>query len=58
MSARSMHTFTYNEKVYYDHVSTIIVGNDYFCESGIYSALMSNYVGVFFPDDFLWDGPD
>ena len=52
-----MHTFAYNEKVYYDHVSAI-VGNDYFCESGIYSVLISNFVGVFFPDDFLWDSFD
>ena len=33
------------------------VGNDYFCESGLHSKWSeSQHVGVFFPDDVLWDG--
>ena len=33
------------------------VGNDYFCESGLHSEWFdSQHVGVFFPDDVLWDG--
>ena len=34
----------------------LIVGNDFFCESGLHSAW--NYKSVLFPDDVLWDGQD
>ena len=34
------------------------IGNDYFCESALHSAWSARYLGVFFPDDVLWDGHD
>ena len=40
------------------NVAPVFVGNDYFCESGLHSEWNTNYFGVLFPDDVLWDGQD
>ena len=39
----------------YDRIPAF-VGNDYFCESGLYSAWMYVASEILYPDDVLWDG--